>query len=336
MITARARVGLARRPRVIGGVALKNQPSSTKRTKSQEYVIKIIPDKGDTMHSIRLPKKLLKYGAATCLAGALLFVGSFGYAAYSALSRADDAKELHGLRAVAASQQEQLSYLAKKANELQDEMERISQIEQELRQLSGAEPAAESSADAAGASAGGQGGPWIEPNVRYIDKALDNTRQRLLAAEANLERVREALQAQQAIAGYQRQLSVYVPSLWPASGEVSSSYGLRWGGSDFHPGLDIANDYGTPIIATASGTVTAAGWNSGGYGNMVDIDHGNGLWTRYGHAESVAVSIGETVQKGQVIAYMGNTGFSTGPHVHYEVHADGELMNPILYLNGGE
>ena len=130
------------------------------------------------------------------------------------------------------------------------------------------------------------------------------------------------------------QLSAALPSLWPASGEVSSPFGLRWGGSDFHPGIDIANDYGTPIVAAASGTVTAAGWNSGGYGNMVDIDHGNGIWTRYGHAEAVVVTVGETVQKGQLIAYMGSTGFSTGPHVHYEVHANGELVNPILYLGG--
>ena len=150
----------------------------------------------------------------------------------------------------------------------------------------------------------------------------------------NLEHVREALHEQQRAIGYQNQLSAYLPSLWPASGDVSSPYGLRWGGSDFHPGIDIANDYGTPIIAAASGTVTAAGWNSGGYGNMVDIDHGNGIWTRYGHAEAVAVSVGESVRKGQIIAYMGSTGFSTGPHVHYEVHVNGEIVNPILYLGG--
>ena len=336
---------------VIGGVILNNNSSSDAH---REYVIKIIPDKGEKMHSIRLPKHLLKCAAISCTAAAVLFVGSFGYSVYSSFNAISDQQELHDLRTVNKEQQEQLSKLAKKANELQDEMEKVSEIERELRQMAGAEPVenpqpAPEQQPADGQPSpqpgfdgqpmpqpgfDGQGGPWIEPNARHVDKALDNIRQRLETSRANLERVREALHEQQRIIGYQNQLSAYLPSLWPASGEVSSPYGLRWGGSDFHPGIDIANDYGVPIIAAASGTVTAAGWNSGGYGNMVDIDHGNGIWTRYGHAEAVVVTVGETVQKGQLIAYMGSTGFSTGPHVHYEVHANGELANPILYLGG--
>ena len=122
------------------------------------------------------------------------------------------------------------------------------------------------------------------------------------------------------------------PSIWPATGVVTSPYGLRWGGSDFHPGMDIANELGTPIVATADGTVEYAGWDSGGYGNMVDINHGNGIMTRYGHASQVVVSAGQSVKRGQVIAYMGSTGFSTGPHVHYEVQVNGQKVNPISYL----
>ena len=123
-----------------------------------------------------------------------------------------------------------------------------------------------------------------------------------------------------------------IPSIWPTTGEVSSPYGLRWGGTDFHPGIDIANDMGTPIVATADGVVDYAGWNSGGYGNMVDIDHGNGIMTRYGHASQVVVTTGQHVKRGQLIAYMGSTGFSTGPHCHYEVHVNGNRVNPISYL----
>ncbi len=123
-----------------------------------------------------------------------------------------------------------------------------------------------------------------------------------------------------------------VPAIWPTTGVVTSPYGLRWGGTDFHPGIDIANDMGTPIVATADGVVIVAGWNSGGYGNMVDIDHGNGIMTRYGHASQVVVSAGQYVRRGQVIALMGSTGFSTGPHVHYEVHVNGQRVNPISYL----
>lgn len=124
----------------------------------------------------------------------------------------------------------------------------------------------------------------------------------------------------------------HIPSIWPTTGVVTSPYGLRWGGTDFHPGIDIANDMGTPIVATADGVVEYAGWNSGGYGNMVDINHGNGILTRYGHASQVVVSVGQQVKRGQLIAYMGSTGFSTGPHVHYEVHVSGQRVNPISYL----
>ncbi len=124
----------------------------------------------------------------------------------------------------------------------------------------------------------------------------------------------------------------HIPSIWPTTGVVTSPYGLRWGGTDFHPGMDIANDMGTPIVATADGVVEYAGWNSGGYGNMVDINHGNGIMTRYGHASQVVVSTGQQVKRGQLIAYMGSTGFSTGPHVHYEVHVNGQRVNPISYL----
>ena len=123
-----------------------------------------------------------------------------------------------------------------------------------------------------------------------------------------------------------------VPSIWPTTGVVTSPYGLRWGGSDFHPGIDIANDMGTPILATADGIVEYAGWNSGGYGNMVDINHGNGIMTRYGHASQVVVATGQHVTRGQIIALMGSTGFSTGPHVHYEIHVNGQRVNPISYL----
>ena len=123
-----------------------------------------------------------------------------------------------------------------------------------------------------------------------------------------------------------------VPAIWPTTGVVTSPYGLRWGGTDFHPGIDIANDMGTPIIATADGIVEYAGWNAGGYGNMVDINHGNGLMTRYGHASQVVVTTGQSVKRGQLIAYMGSTGFSTGPHCHYEVHVNGQRVNPISYL----
>ena len=125
------------------------------------------------------------------------------------------------------------------------------------------------------------------------------------------------------------------PSIWPTSGEVTSSFGWRsspWGGgSELHPGMDIANSIGTPIFATADGVVEQSGW-SGGYGNIVQIDHGNGIETIYGHNSSLLVSAGQSVKKGQIISYMGSTGRSTGPHVHYEVRVNGTAVDPIRFM----
>jgi murein DD-endopeptidase MepM/ murein hydrolase activator NlpD len=116
--------------------------------------------------------------------------------------------------------------------------------------------------------------------------------------------------------------------VWPVSGPVVSGFGMRWG--RMHEGVDIAAGYGTPIHAAASGTVIYAGW-MGGYGNLVIIDHGNGLATAYGHQSSFAVG-GGSVSQGQVIGYVGCTGHCFGPHVHFEVRVNGSPVDPLGYL----
>ncbi|MBP2652212.1 MAG: envC 2 [Firmicutes bacterium] len=125
------------------------------------------------------------------------------------------------------------------------------------------------------------------------------------------------------------------PSIWPTSGAVTSGFGWRtspWdGSSELHPGIDIANSLGTPVVATADGEVVRSGWG-GGYGNIVQINHGNGIETIYGHNSQVLVAVGNTVKKGQIISYIGSTGMSTGPHVHYEVRVNGTAIDPIKYL----
>lgn len=127
----------------------------------------------------------------------------------------------------------------------------------------------------------------------------------------------------------------HMPSIWPAKGVITSGFGGRqdpvYGGGGFHEGLDIANDTGTNIVATAAGTVVYAG-DGGGYGNLVEIDHGNGFVTRYGHNSAILVQQGMTVKKGQSIALMGSTGKSTGSHVHYEVRVNGVATDPLLFL----
>lgn len=122
---------------------------------------------------------------------------------------------------------------------------------------------------------------------------------------------------------------------WPASGEITSPFGYRthpiWGTTIYHAGIDIGVDEGVPVHAADGGTVVWSGW-MGGYGYAVVIDHGNGLSTLYGHNSELVVSEGETVGKGQVIAYAGSTGNSTGPHVHFEVRVNGDPVDPMGYL----
>ena len=116
---------------------------------------------------------------------------------------------------------------------------------------------------------------------------------------------------------------------WPVTGRISSPFGPRWG--RMHNGLDIAVNTGTPVRAAADGRVTFAGWN-GGYGILVIVDHGNNVETRYAHNSRLNVKVGQTVTRGQIIAYSGNTGNSTGPHVHFEIRHRGNPVNPQNYL----
>jgi murein DD-endopeptidase MepM/ murein hydrolase activator NlpD len=115
----------------------------------------------------------------------------------------------------------------------------------------------------------------------------------------------------------------------PVPGDITSGFGPRDGG--FHPGVDMYATYGEPIHACRSGTVVSAGWQ-GGYGNAVVIDHGGGMATLYGHQSSLAVSEGQHVNAGDVIGYIGSTGFSTGPHLHFEVRISGNPVDPAPYL----
>lgn len=131
-------------------------------------------------------------------------------------------------------------------------------------------------------------------------------------------------------------LAAATPSIWPAQGWLSSTMGHRadpfTGDDDFHAGLDIAGERGQPVFATAAGTVRHIGFQ-GGYGNLIVLDHGFGLETRYGHLLNYSVKPGAKVKRGDVIGHVGNTGRSTGYHLHYEVLANGKLLNPLQLLS---
>jgi murein DD-endopeptidase MepM/ murein hydrolase activator NlpD len=128
----------------------------------------------------------------------------------------------------------------------------------------------------------------------------------------------------------------YSPTLWPVDGKLESGFGGRrnpFGGSgyEFHSGQDIEAPPGAPVIAGASGRVSFVGWQNG-YGQLVVIDHGGGLTTRYGHLSHIDTELGRAVQRGELVGRVGSTGRSTGPHLHYEVRIDDEPINPLQFL----
>jgi len=160
-------------------------------------------------------------------------------------------------------------------------------------------------------------------------------RESVLAEIEALEQQSAVLAAQIRQAQQQSATPVIVPPsgtgrlAWPVSGPVTSGFGPRWG--RMHEGIDIAVPVGTPVRAAAAGTVIYAGW-LGGYGNLVVVDHGGGLSTAYAHNSSFAASVGQSVAAGQVVSYSGNTGNSSGPHVHFEVRVNGTAVDPLGYL----
>jgi murein DD-endopeptidase MepM/ murein hydrolase activator NlpD len=159
---------------------------------------------------------------------------------------------------------------------------------------------------------------------------MDDLKEKLKLTMENVGEIRDYL-------SQQRDLFVATPRGWPVDGHITSPYGMRihpiTGEKEFHSGVDIAAEPGTPVHATADGIVSFAGW-SGANGNLVVIEHGFGFSTFYLHNKKVTVKTGQRVKRGDVISYVGSTGNSTGPHVHYEVWQNGSSINPKAYLKG--
>ena len=299
------------------------------------YKLQLVDRVTDTTRTVRLSRRglrLLAVGAGAVVgivAAASIF--SIYTLTHSYLHEAEAAQ----LREANRIQQEQIRQIAKKASALGQEVDAIQRTEDGLRALVGAPPAETDSAvqegDAAPAPTGGA------PHALTTDEvseALTMLEERTAVRRTSIGQL--AAMMQKDVPGASSFLGgdtpVTTPTGWPTNGFISSGYGLRWNGAEFHQGIDIAAEMGTPIVATADGVVTIAGWNAGGYGNMVDIDHGSGVSTRYGHASAVVVTAGQRVRRGQIIAYVGSTGHSTGPHLHYEVRLSGQPVNPSSYL----
>lgn len=168
----------------------------------------------------------------------------------------------------------------------------------------------------------------LSPMLGGTDAALGVLSELLGVLGSRLDSVRDGVERRHALASA-------TPSVWPVAGWLTSSFGNRRDpitrGADFHPGLDISADYGQPVLATGDAAVASAGPN-GAYGNMVILDHGFGIVTKYGHLSRFAVRGGQQVTRGEVIGYVGSTGRSTGAHLHYEIWMNGRLTDPMTLL----
>jgi len=167
---------------------------------------------------------------------------------------------------------------------------------------------------------------------------LDDMDLRTRQLERRVLREEESLQEVRGYLDDRTSLQRANPSIWPVRGWLTSGFGWRrnpvLGSRQLHTGLDVAAPRGTPVIAPADGHVVFAGYHSA-FGNMVVIDHGYGLTTKYAHTSDILVQVGDRILRGDMIARVGNTGRSTGPHLHYEVHKDGVPRNPMRYLRNG-
>ena len=249
-------------------------------------------------------------------------------------------------------QKEQLRLLDQKVEVLDKKMKTLDELDQNIRNMiKGTESGTLQKADGTTQNKEEKEDPSPKSSNKTFTttqlsariSSLDRQAQRRMVSMYTLYNVlREGvgkdireLQSLLAMEGDASDANSHMPSIWPAKGVISSTFGARqdpvYGGGAFHEGLDIANDTGTTIVATAAGTVTYAAY-AGGDGNLIEIDHGNGFITKYGHNSALLVQAGMTVKKGQSIALMGSTGKSTGSHLHYEVRVNGVATDPLLFL----
>jgi murein DD-endopeptidase MepM/ murein hydrolase activator NlpD len=298
----------------------------------KKYTIMILPDETTRVRKYRVPRTMVR----VLLVILAVFVIGLGYLVTDYYGVKKMVAELDRLRLEARQQQQQLVTFAKSFDDLQTEMTRLRQFDMKLRVM----------ADLDGVvypeQVMGIGGENPEPFnplegevsfqdqtiISSMNKSLDRFKTEVSIQERSFQELVEYLEDQ-------KSLLASTPSIWPVKGWLTSTFGYRsspfTGRREMHKGLDIATRSGTPIIAPADGLVVFAG-REGGFGNMIILDHGYGITTKFGHCSSLESKLGQKVKRGDVIARVGNTGRSTGPHVHYEVAVNGVSVNPSRYI----
>ena len=292
----------------------------------------ILPDETTRVRKYRVPRSMVR-GLLVAIA---VVIFGLGYLVTDYYGVKKMVAELDRLRLEARQQQQQLVTFAKSFDDLQGEMTRLRQFDMKLRVMTDLEGVVYPE------QIMGIGGENPEPFnplegelsfqdqtiISSMNKSMDRFKTEVTIQERSFQELVEYLEDQ-------KSLLKSTPSIWPVKGWLTSTFGYRsspfTGRRELHKGLDIATRSGTPIIAPADGLVVFAG-REGGFGNMIVVDHGYGITTRYGHCSSLEAKLGQKVKRGDVIARIGSTGRSTGPHVHYEVAVNGVSVNPSRYI----
>jgi murein DD-endopeptidase MepM/ murein hydrolase activator NlpD len=305
----------------------------------RNYTLMLVPDRDSHIRKLRLSHTALLRAAGGGAVVVLLLLGaSIHYG--NVVSRVGE-NDL--LRDENAQLKAQLQLVQEKVAHINETLDRVERFDQKLRAITslsdpernlaigpveapGMDPEGHSATGAPAKTSvvtSGLGGtdPGLEDHLdTLVDEASRNER-----SLAELHRYFEE----------QRSLLASTPSIWPARGWVTSDFGVRLdpytAERAMHKGLDIANSPGTPVVAPADGVVVFAG-TEGGYGNVLVVDHGYGVKTRYGHLSELDVRLGDKIKRGQRVAAIGNTGRSTGPHLHYEVRVNGLPENPRKFI----
>lgn len=294
---------------------------------NQHFTFWLIPADGQHVARKHVKKAHIKY-AFTGIASVVIALGiALGVLGHMAIQNEAQKQELAEYKQTKQEQAQKIQELQQMAEKNQKQLAYLSKLEDQVRsqmEKSGAQLPPKSDASVYAGKGGASLGSASE-----VSFMLEQEKNISLQAKAKAEDFQKLLGAIKN-ENYRRDVT---PSQWPTDGGfISSPFGGRPNpfsgyGRDWHPGIDIAVDYGTPVYASAAGYVQQAGWY-GGYGKYIRLGHDFGYETAYGHMSRLAVSAGSFVKKGEVIGYVGSTGYSTGPHLHFEILKYGEQVNP--------
>jgi murein DD-endopeptidase MepM/ murein hydrolase activator NlpD len=297
----------------------------------KKVTILFVPDGSTGVRRFRVPRFILNTAVLLCiLSAAVLYWVLEDYRAMKA-----EMPRLAQLERENAQHRKQTVFLAQRINKITERMCELNELDRKLKIMVNLEPPeGEEKHD-------GVGGP--DPLLLDPKSALEKTHRGLVRS---MHRSLDDLEGEVAFGRQdkgellkflenQKTLLASTPSIWPAKGWMSSRFGRRispfTGEKEFHRGIDISARMNSPVIAPADGIVSAVFWDDG-YGKMMTVNHGYGLVTLYGHLEKFLVKKGQYIKRGETIALLGNTGRSTGPHLHYEVHLNNVAVNPMRYI----